>query len=361
MKWGMVGVLLLLCASLAVAGQTLSGFWNTSIAFDLDEPSFTDALTLTTDLSVSYKIGSWTFTSLSKLDKTGWIDQDFSATGILGGFILTSSLDLDPDATFGSWVTTATVEVAGIRIGTTATLQGNDTFFELDLSGFSGGMTVDVEISLGDDDGICDYPFSGVSILLGLPFCCTELDVGIEFTCLGFDHISFDAQSIPIASLPWLSIDAKLLFSLQTKTLTVSPAFNFGLTACFDFYVSVDHSTPPLTLRDISFDGVRLSCDIGVATFTGISYWGSGSKPAPLTGDYWEVYTIESNDDACCGVFGFSASVFFEQGGLKLFDVSLFAFEISLEISPFVEFELGIETDVTTGPKVWEIGLNIDW
>jgi len=98
-----------------------------------------------------------------------------------------------------------------------------------------------------------------------------------------------------------------------------------------------------------------------VATFTGISYWGSGSKPAPLTGDYWEVYTIESNDDACCGVFGFSASVFFEQGGLKLFDVSLFAFEISLEISPFVEFELGIETDVTTGPKVWEIGLNIDW
>ena len=106
-----------------------------------------------------------------------------------------------------------------------------------------------------------------------------------------------------------------------------------------------------------------MSCDVGAVTFTGISFWGDGSKPGRLAGtEYWEVYTIATNADACCGPLSFDASVFFLDNGLRLFDVSLFEVNLELTVAPQFVFSTGLEIDVeVNATTIWTLGFKIDW
>jgi len=131
---------------------------------------------------------------------------------------------------------------------------------------------------------------------------------------------------------------------------------------CIDFYIQVN-SSDNLTIGDISIEGIKLSCDVGAVTFTGISFWGDSSKPGRLAGtEYWEVYTIETNADACCGPLSFDVSVFFLENGLRLFDVSLFEVNLELTVAPQFVFSTGLEIDVeVNATTIWTLGFEIDW
>ncbi len=357
-----LGLILLFTSGCIGFAQQLSGSWDLEIQIDPQQTSFADSLGLDSTLKVNYTLGDWTFGSATVLDEDGWIDQDFSTTGLLGPFTLTAAVDFNPDATFGSLVMTTSASFAGVLFGTRFTLEGDDTFLTITASGFAGDVDIDVSVDFGDDDAACDFPFDEVTIGVDFPFCCAEISSTLSIDCAGFDQIAFSTTGIAIPNLPWLTLGAQLVYTLQTKTLTLSPVFNFNTVTCIDFYIQVD-STDNLTIGDISIDGIRLSCDVGAVTFTGISYWGTNSKPGKLAGtSYWEVYTIETNADACCGPLSFDVSIFFLENGLRLFDVSLFEANLELTVAPQLTFSTGLEINVEiNATTLWTLGFEIDW
>jgi hypothetical protein len=358
---GLASLLVLAFGCIGLA-QELSGTWDLDVSIDPQQTNFSNSLSVSSILKVNYSIGDWTFGSSTVLDENGWADQDFSVTGTLGAFTLTGAIDFNPDATFGSLVTTASTSIAGLLLGSQFTLQNNDTFLTFTASGTSGSLNVSVSVDLGDNDDVCDFPFDKVTIALGFPFCCANVTSALTIDCDGFDQVSLSTSGITIPNLPWLSLSAQLVYTLQTKSLTLSPTFDFGSVTCFDFYVSVD-SSGNLTLSSISIDGIKMSCDFGTVTFTGISYWGETGKPSFLAGtDYWEGYRIETNADACCGPFSFDLTVYFLENGIRLFDVSMFEANFDLTLSPQFTFDMGLNIDVESGAAVtWTLGFEIDW
>lgn len=363
MRRALVLVLIFLFTSGCIGfAQQLSGSWDLDIQIDPQQTNFANSLGLDSILKVNYTIGDWTFGAATVLDEDGWVDQDFSTTGMLGPYTLTAAVDFNPNATFGSLVATTSVPFAGVLLGTRFTLEGNDTFFTFTASGHAGDVDINVTIDFGDNDAICDFPFDDVTIGVSLPFCCAQISSTLIIGCEGFDQIAFSTTGIAIPNLPWLTLGAQLIYTLQSKSVTLSPVFNFNTVTCIDFYIQVD-SSDNLIIGDISIEGIKLSCDVGAVTFTGISFWGDSAKPGRLAGtEYWEVYTVETNADACCGPLSFDVSVFFLDNGLRLFDVSLFEVNLELTVAPQFVFSTGLEIDVeVNATTIWTLGFEIDW
>jgi hypothetical protein len=355
---------------------TLSGSWDTDVTIDPQQTNFNDAIGIVSVLTVAYTVGDWTFTSVTDLNEGGWTDQDFSVAGVLGAFSLTSALDFVPAAaTFGSWNTTAAVAIAGVSFSVDFTLADEDVELVLAGSGVAGDVTVGIEVTFGgiarDVYGViipggnndeCDLDWAGVTIDIGFPFCCADIALEVVFDCTGFSSATFTTGGIAIPNLPWVTIDAELVYTMTEKTLELSPNFDFGAIVCFDLYFDVA-TTGNITLGDISIEGIGLTCDIGAVSFTGLSFWGTGDKPGNLYGtSYWEVYTIETNDDACCGPFGFDLSFYFLNGGARLFDIALIDANMSLQVAAQFLFNMGLEINVETGAfSQWTVGFLVTW
>jgi hypothetical protein len=372
-------VISLICVlGLAFSGlaATLSGSWDTDVTIDPQQTNFNDAIGIVSVLTVAYTVGDWTFTSVTDLNEGGWTDQDFSVAGVLGAFSLTSALDFVPAAaTFGSWNTTAAVAIAGVSFSVDFTLADEDVELVLAGSGVAGDVTVGIEVTFGGiardvygviipggNNGVCDLDWAGVTIDIGFPFCCADIALEVVFDCTGFSSATFTTGGIAIPNLPWVTIDAELVYTMTEKTLELSPNFDFGAIVCFDLYFDVA-TTGNITLGDISIEGIGLTCDIGAVSFTGLSFWGTGDKPGNLYGtSYWEVYTIETNDDACCGPFGFDLSFYFLNGGARLFDIALIDANMSLQVAAQFLFNMGLEINVETGAfSQWTVGFLVTW
>jgi len=375
-------VISLICVlGLAFSGlaATLSGSWDTDVTIDPQQTGFNDAIGIVSVLTVAYTVGDWTFTSVTDLDENGWTDQDFAVAGVLGAFSLSSALDFTPaTASFGYWNTNASVAIAGVSFGVDFWLANNDVALILTGSGVAGDVTIDVEVTFGDlvfasnglptDSGnnVCDLNWSGVTIDIGFPFCCADIALEVEFNCTGFVSATFTTGGIAIPNLPWVTIDAELVYTLDNKTLELSPNFDFGAIVCFDLYFDVA-TTGNITLGDISIGGIGLSCDIGAVTFTGISIWDAnisktGTLLAKSGGIYWEAYQIATNDDACCGPFSFDLAFYFLQGGARLFDVALIDANMSLQVAAQFLFNMGLEVNVESGAfSEWTVGFLVTW
>lgn len=371
-----LGVCVIGLLAMGVMGlsATLSGTWDTDVTIEPQQTNFNDAISITSVLTVTYAVDGWTFTSISELDEGGWADQDFAVAGMLGAFTVTSALGFEPVApAFDVWNTTVDVTLAGVSFGVDFTLEDSDVTLILRGSGMAGDLSLDVELTFGgDDNDVCDLNWANLEIALGFPFCCTVLEATVTFDCDGFQNIEFVAEGIVIPNLPFLVLDATLEFTLQTKTLTLSPRFDFGILACVDIYIEQASTTgvgpgTVVTLDSITIEGIGLSCDIGTVTFTGLSFWGTvataADKPGLLSGTpYWEVYAISSNEDACCGPFGFDLAVYFLDTGAMLFDVSLIEADMTLQVASQFTFSMGMEINVEIGAFTeWVIGFLASW
>jgi hypothetical protein len=343
---------------------TLSGYWDTDVTINPTVVSFADAITLTSELGVDYTVGDWTFGSTTNLDDTGWVGQDFAVAGVLGAFSIGSSLVFDPVTTgFTSWTTSAGVSIAGVSFGMDFTLAGGSVALVLSGAGVAGDVSVAVDVMFGDPGIGCDLDWTGVDVTIGFPFCCAaDVTLVVEFDCTGFVSACFSVAGIAVPNMPYLTLDADLCFTMDEKTLTLSPNFDFGVIACFDLYFDATQ-TGNLAISNISIEGLGLSCDIGAVTFTGLSFWGEGAKPGLLSGtDYWEVYNIATNDDACCGPFTFDLSIYFLDQGNKLFDVALFDANMTLQVAAQFSFNMGLQVDVEAGNfALWTVGFEVTW
>jgi len=325
-------------------------------------------------LTVDYSVSGWSFTSVTTLDETGWLGQSFDVTGALGAFVLGSTLVFDPASVlFESWEVTSGVAIVGVTFDATFALVPGDTMLEIVAGGKAGLVTVTIDMTFGsaylDDDGVwqaddevCDFDWAGVDITVAFPFSCANITSKISFDCDGFNYVNFVVKGIAIPNLPWVKLNATLKFTVLEKTLVFTPVFNFGATACFDLYIAQEKSGN-LTLGDFYFDGIGLKAAFGGVEFYGLSFWGTHATKPLILGDYWEMYQIKTTDDGCCGPFGFTVQVFFEKGGLQLFDVAEIAASMEIQIATQFTFSTGIAIDLSMDPAFteWTIGFLVEW
>jgi hypothetical protein len=340
--------------------QTLTGTWDTTITItpapiDLDIDSI---------LTVTYSLSGWVFTSKTTIDETGWTDQTFAASGALGAFTIGSTLDFAPNTpAFESWKVTGGLSIAGVAFDGSFTLTPGNVAVVLNGSGTAGLVALKVSLTFGTPgNDLCDFNWTGITITGSFPFCCADVAFTLTFDCDGFDQICFTADGIALPGITWATLDAELCFTMQTKTLVVTPVFDFGATACFNVYLSSPASG--LLFGDISVDGIGLTCTIGGVQFTGLSYWGAGAKPGLLKGTtYWEVYQIKTTDDGCCGPFAFDIAVYFLEGGTKLFDVAFLKANMSIQLATQFTFKMGLSLNLETVPTFaeWTLGFIVKW
>lgn len=360
-------LLLVLVGGACVWGQVISGEWQTDIEIDPSQSDFAAAVDFGTDLKVNYEVGGWTFTSTTTFNDLGWSDQTFSAGGLLGAFSFSSTLDLAPTGAFDGLDIAAGIGLGGMTFDLSFELFDQDTELTIGGTGSTSLVTIDVDVTFGgDDNDVCDLPWAGLEIEAAYPFCCGQIRATLEFDCDGFEYVTFEAQNIEVPNLAWLELSASVTFRVETKSLVLSPRFDFGDDdLCFDVYVSQDATggtapDEPLVLGGFHVNGIKLECTFAGVTFTGISYWGSGSKPSGL-GEYWEMYRVESEIDECCGPFGFEAALYFLETSNNLADVERLFAEIEYRLSDNVEISSSFDLDVGIGLTEWVLGFKIDF
>jgi len=365
MRGLVIGIALAVFLGGLVGAQELSGEWETELTLDPSQANFADALDFTTDLAVNYEVGGWTFTSDTQFDDSGWADQSFTAGGVLGSVTFSSTADFDPSGSFEGLDLTMGITFGGLTLDFDFDWFDMDVEFTVGGRGSTGLVNIDVDVTFGgDDNDVCDLDWAGLQVEAAYPFCCGEVSSTIEFDCDGFDYITFEAQEITIPNLPWFTVSAELTLQVETKSLVLSPSFDFGSDVCFEIYATQDVTggTAPadaLTFGNFYLTGVKLECTIADVTFTGISYWGTvGTKPAGL-GEYWEMYRLESESDACCGPLGFDVAVFFDESSTNLGDLEWMSADLSYEFGEHVTFKAGVEMDVGVGVDEWSISFEI--
>jgi hypothetical protein len=347
--------------------QTLSGSWDTTISIT---PTPIVTLGINSELIVTYSVSGWSFSSDTVLTELGWTGQHFDVSGALGAFTLGSTLTFAPSTvTFTKWVVTGGLSLAGVTFDGTFTLFGPTTTtpgttLKLVGAGSAGVVDVTATLNFGNTTTLaCDFDWTGVSIEVDFPFCCADVISTVTFNCLGFDKATFEVKDITLPGLAWVSLDALLTFQMQTKSLVITPNFDFGVPACFTVYLS--SPVAGKIFGDVTIDGIELACDIGGVSFDGISYWGTGTKPGLLKGtSYWEAYQIATTDDGCCGPFDFDITVYFLQGGAQLFDVAKIVANMSIQIATQFTFSTGISIDLAAIPAAftsWTIGFEVTW
>jgi hypothetical protein len=338
--------------------QTLSGSWDTKIGI-IPSPV---SLTIDSVLNVTYSVSGWSFTSKTTVGMAGWTGQQFDVSGALGAFTIGSKLVFAPSVpSFTSWEVTGGLSIAGVSFDSKFTLTPNNVVLLIGADGSAGNVDVGVDVTFGDLTlAGCDLNWSGVTITIDFPFCCAEISSKIVFTCAGFSYVEFKTTGIQLPGITWATLDATLKFEMQTKSLVVTPKFDFGAVACFDIYLS----TPAQLFGDITVNGIGIDCTIGGVDFTGISYWGTGTKPGILKDTpYWEAYQIKTTDDGCCGPFNFDIAVFFLQGGTKLFDVAKIVSNFDIQISTQFTFGMGLTLDLEAVPTFakWTLHFLVEW
>ena len=400
---------------IAVTAQTLSGEWTLGVEITTNDPglSFAEALDFSSELTVTYEVGGWTFSSMSGFDDDGWFDQDFTAAGSLGAWTFSSAVDFDPaDQAFGSWVVTTGIALGGMTFGFEFSLHDSDVALEITGAGSTSLVDIEIEVYFGDityytecdgvevwvgGDDACDLNWSSIDIEVGFPFCCADIAAELEFNCAGFEEFCVEVAGITVPNLPWFSFDAEICFTTQTKTMTITPAFDFGADVCFDLYISdtaashdpilapefeVMPGGTPFAFGDFELDGIGLTCEIGGIAFSALSYWGEPvfgfdfcallggggladiyDYPGILAGydqAYWEAYQIATTDDACCGPFAFDITVFFSETAGSLFDIALFVANMEIQVASQFEFGMGLEYEVG-GAQLWTIDFTVTW
>jgi len=397
----------ILCLGAASFAQTLSGKWNTTVTITPNPVPPVTLLAIKSELIVTYSISGWSFSSDTLLKDTGWNAQKFDVTGTLGAFTVSSDLVFAPSTLqMIQWVTSTELSLAGVDLTAKFVSVPGDVALLLTGKGTAGNVDVSATVKLGsawyDADGVgtwctsaygyplywyaanpndagCDFDFNSIDITVGFPFCCADVTAEVYFTCAGFQYADFGVTGIQVPNLPWFGFDANLHFTTQTKTIVLTPEFNFGNDACFNLYISQNVAelddngqvTVPgfFTLGNISLDGIDFTCTLGGVTIYDISWWGhEGSsiydKPGILYAtNYWEAFKLTTSDDACCGPFSFALTMYFLNGGTQLFDISKITASMGLQVAQQFKFTTGITLNLETIPTFsqWTVGFLVTW
>ena len=185
--------------------------------------------------------------------------------------------------------------------------------------------------------------------------CCpdTSWRARLALSDTGFDSLRLEALLPEIPTLPWLSIQSVLTFTMDEKTLDLYLRPEVFQVDCFTFYASFSYGQTSREIASIDLEYLKLECDIGSVHFRGETIF-DGSIPAVtylrqwtsnLSGDYFEVYRIWTEQDGCCGPLGFEVVAYFAEDGIRLFDLAAVQAHVLLETSAMSQIGTGMEFD----------------
>jgi hypothetical protein len=369
----------------ALAQGELSGEWSTKFTINPAAGTIADYLDFETKLTTVYSIDGWSFGSYVGVDDGGlkgpWI---LDATGSFGALNISSSMGLLVAGLFQYWEADASFLFGSVDIGIGFDLYGQNVGLTLSGSASTGLLDIGIAILFGDlswdplangglgdwvdGDDVCDLDWNRTDITVGVPFNCADITATLGVTCSESETFCLSVAGIDIPNLPWVDLSALLCFELQSKTLVLTPAFDFGVDVCFDLYICQykDGGSGPvsvLVLGDIYVAGIGLDVEFGGVSLTGISFWGTDCaslKPDAL-GDYWEMYKIATTEEACCGPYDFSIAAFFDIDSAYLFDIAAFEADFSYELDENFVFSMGLDYTAASGLTKWTVGLDITW
>lgn len=136
-----------------------------------------------------------------------------------------------------------------------------------------------------------------------------------------FDELAFATNDIGLGlcCLSWLTFDAKVVFSLAAKSVTLTPEVNLGTDTCFSIYASLGAGTGGAwQITDLSIYGLRLTHTWNGVSFESLSYLDGMHR---VKDTYWEKFVIKSTSDACCGgTLAFEVATYFQDTHSTLFD-----------------------------------------
>ena len=370
-------VLVLGLGAFAFAGP-LSGSWDSSITLKIASGGNITVSDFSSTLVVDYTVGGWTFESTTGFDLTGWNKQEFTADGTLGAFTLGSELEFAPaTAEFTKWDTTGSVSIAGVDLSGEYLLKnyGSGTpgsGWTFGASGVAGDLTLSATAYFNmDSDGEliqtesnC-FCFSSIEFDASFPFACIdEVDMTIGFSTAGFDGVTFSVDNVALPNLPWITFDFDLTFKTGEtgKSLTVSPAIDLGDFSCITLYGKLD-TDDHITITDLYIYGMSLSYTFNGVTFSETTAFDT-TDPEGLVGDkggYWEVFTIESAGDSCCGgAVDFSVDTYFDANSDMLFDWGETDVSLSFGIGSNFTLDTGLIVD-DTGLTEISFGFTVTW
>ena len=326
-------------------------------------------LSFTSTLIVDYTVGGWTFESKSKFDETGWTEQSFTADGTLGAFTLKSKLVFDPaGASFTYWDNTGSVSIAGVDLSGEFKLTSSGSGWKFGASGSAGDLSLsgtayfnlDSSGNVGDSYCFC---FDKVKFDASFPFACIEeVDLSVSFSDTGFDGVTFSASNAAVPGIAWLSFDFDLTFDdgVTGKSLSITPNINLGDFSCITLYYDLSTSDD-LIIDGIYFYGLGLSYTWNGVTFSNTTAFDT-SDPKDLVKDpYWEVFTIKSAADSCCGgAFDFSIDTYFDASSGMLFDWGESDVKVSIGLGSNYTGWMGLGVK-DTGFDSWTIGFKVTW
>jgi hypothetical protein len=359
----------------AFAGP-LSGSWDSSITLDIASGGTITVSDFSSTLVVDYTVGGWTFESTTGFNLTGWNKQEFTADGTLGAFTISSDLEFDPAAaSFTSWDTTGSVSIAGVDLSGEYLLKnyGSGTpgsGWTFGASGVAGDLTLSATAYFNmDSDGEliqtesnC-FCFSSVEFDASFPFACIDLvDVTIGFSTAGFDGVTFSVSGVEVPGIAWLTFDFDLTFDDgdEGKSLSVSPAISLGDWACIELYYDLITSNH-INIDGIYFYGMTLSYTWNGVTFSETSAFDTSDPKDIVKDPYWEVFTIESAGDSCCGgAVDFTLDTYFDASSTQLFDWGETDASLSFGIGSNFTLDLGLVVK-DTGLTQVSFGFDVTW
>ena len=412
-----------------LAGSCLSGSWSSEILFE-PLPGFIKSLDSV--LTLNYAFGSLASTSESEFFLLGFIWQGFGLTGKI------SVLDVQADLLFGP--STAdflyaqeiiSTSIAGVDLSfygaylSDAVLGGPADGFAYRVAGSAGGLDIvsitefGARIKDDDFDGITIWHaatglhktydtnpivpgqgFTGEKLTVsGWQLSCIEdIATTMYFTCcqspsrIGFEWVKFDLTGIDIGLSP-ITLDAELIFKVQTKSLSLIPQLNVGRNVCLQVYAELltdapagRHTTnrlfgPYTSLTGISVYGLEFICRCNNVTVRELAVLDTGHYviTTPEFGsviedaieaidaghefypDYWELLSVEVVGDGCCGgSYRFLANTYFDRTANNLFGWGMSHIEGKFPINPQLLLSTALAVD-TFGFDHFGFGVEFNW
>lgn len=235
------------------------------------------------------------------------------------------------------------------------------TMFGADLEGISFsqlGVEKEFEFTVRPQPGLsAALQFTGQLLTFtGLGFGCATLDSETYFSKdAGFEYQLFTFH----ICTPWaLNFDVEVMFTVQTKSVTVTPYFDFQY-GCIYIYSEVDIQTP-IYITGVNIYGIKIVAEFGPVTVEELISFDEVNHDLVLD-PYWERFSVEVRQPACCGGYArFRVDTYFEEGSLNIFDWGRTDFRLEVPVSE--AFKVWTEMAIDpTGLQELIFGFRFTW
>jgi len=314
---------LLVVIGLAFAGSAqLQGEWDSWLKIDMSPFGLGSFYSY---LDIQYLVGGWTLEAAAVVNQAGLSDVWFEAYGSLGAFTMWSLIDFYPGAGgiapqtpgFNTFENAVEISIAGVDVYALFNIQSGfgannavGSGFALGGIGTAGDIRIGVEVTsnlypnlwfvflYGLNGAVsdwtwtyctsdiynpnwyvgnyiviqsgCDMAFSYLTGIAEFPICCADIYAMAEFSCTGFDYLSFLAKNIDLG-IDWFNIyELGITYTVQTKSIAFSFKITAGDVVCFTPYFTILNWPNAFTLDGIELNALTLSCTLGGCEF----YWG---------------------------------------------------------------------------------------